>query len=350
LKQISSAAERAARFIKQLLMFSRKQVIQTTILDLNAVIHNLGSMLTRMLGEDISLEIISNTDIPNIEGDTGMIEQIIMNLIVNARDAMPKGGKLTVVTSVADITEEYTAQHTGSHQGKFVSLMVKDTGCGMDPKTLERIFEPFFTTKAVGKGTGLGLATVYGIVRQHGGWVDVQSELGSGTTFTVFIPATDQKTETSTDAGGEADHVTGGKEKILVVEDQVELRELVREVLVAYHYDVSLAASGPEALRIWESAEGRFDLLVTDMIMPGGMTGRELGEQLEAQKPGLKIIYTSGYSAELIGKDLGRDAKTFLAKPYRPQQLALLVRQCLDKRRSANGEPVKTHETAFLRA
>jgi PAS domain S-box-containing protein len=347
LKQISSAAERAARFIKQLLMFSRKQVIQTTVLDLNAVIHNLGSMLTRMLGEDISLEIISNSEIPSIEGDTGMIEQIIMNLIVNARDAMPKGGKLTVVTSVADIDEVYTAQHTGSHQGRFVSLTVKDTGCGMDSKTLERIFEPFFTTKGVGKGTGLGLATVYGIVRQHGGWVDVQSELGSGTTFTIFIPASEQKKQASIDSASEADHVTGGKEKILVVEDQVELRELVRDVLVAYHYDVSLAASGPDALRVWQNAGGRFDLLVTDMIMPGGMTGRELGEQLQSQKPGLKIIYTSGYSAELIGKDLGRDATTFLAKPYRPQQLALIVRQCLDKKRPANAEPVSTPETVL---
>ena len=347
LKQISGAAERAARFIKQLLMFSRKQVIQTTILDLNVVIHNLGSMLTRMLGEDISLEIISNSDIPSIEGDTGMVEQVIMNLIVNARDAMPKGGKLTMVTSVADIDEGYTSQHTGSHQGKFVSLMVKDTGCGMDPKTLERIFEPFFTTKAVGKGTGLGLATVYGIVRQHGGWVDVQSELGVGTTFTIFIPASKQKTSSHTDFVTDTDHVRGGNEKILVVEDQVELRELVRDVLVAYHYDVSLAASGPEALRTWQDAGGRFDLLVTDMIMPGGMTGRELGEQLEAQKPGLKIIYTSGYSAELIGKDLGRDGTTFLAKPYRPQQLALLVRQCLDKKRATNGEPVKVPEAAL---
>jgi two-component system cell cycle sensor histidine kinase/response regulator CckA len=347
LKQISGAAERAARFIKQLLMFSRKQVIQTTILDLNVVIHNLGSMLTRMLGEDISLEIISDNHIPSIEGDTGMVEQVIMNLIVNARDAMPKGGKLTMVTSVANIDESYTSQHAGSHQGQFVSLMVKDTGCGMDPKTLERIFEPFFTTKAVGKGTGLGLATVYGIVRQHGGWVDVQSELGTGTTFTIFIPASKQKTSSNTDFVTETDHVSGGHEKILVVEDQVELRELVRDVLVAYQYDVSLAASGPEALRIWQSAGGRFDLLVTDMIMPGGMTGRELGEQLKAQKPGLKIIYTSGYSAELIGKDLGRDGTIFLAKPYRPQQLALLVRQCLDKKRATNGAPAKHPEAAL---
>jgi two-component system, cell cycle sensor histidine kinase and response regulator CckA len=215
----------------------------------------------------------------------------------------------------------------------------------MDPRTLERIFEPFFTTKAVGKGTGLGLATVYGIVRQHGGWVDAQSEVGVGTTFTIFIPASDQKLELNTEILTESDIVTGGRERILVVEDQEELRELVRAVLVQYQYEVSLAASGPEALRIWENEGGQFDLLVTDMIMPGGMTGRELAEQLRKQKPGLKIIYTSGYSAELIGKDLGRDQAAFLAKPYRPPQLALLVRQWLDKKRQANGESFHVPES-----
>jgi two-component system, cell cycle sensor histidine kinase and response regulator CckA len=345
LKQISLAAERAARFIKQLLMFSRKQVIQTKILDLNAVIHNLGSMLTRMLGEDISFETVSQSELPCIEGDTGMLEQIIMNLVVNARDAMPKGGKLVMTTASVDIDDAYRAQHADSQKGKFVSLTVKDTGCGMDPKTLERIFEPFFTTKAVGKGTGLGLATVYGIVRQHGGWVDAQSEVGVGTTFTIFIPASDQKLELNTEILTESDIVTGGRERILVVEDQEELRELVRAVLVQYQYEVSLAASGPEALRIWENEGGQFDLLVTDMIMPGGMTGRELAEQLRKQKPGLKIIYTSGYSAELVGKDLGRDQAAFLAKPYRPPQLALLVRQWLDKKRQANGESFHVPES-----
>jgi two-component system, cell cycle sensor histidine kinase and response regulator CckA len=349
LKQISSAAERAARFVKQLLMFSRKQVIQTKLLDLNAVIHNIESMLTRMLGEDIAFETVSGADIPCIEGDTGMLEQVIMNLVVNARDAMPKGGKLVMTTSLADIDESYIAQHAGSRKGKFVSLMVKDTGCGMDARTLERIFEPFFTTKEVGKGTGLGLATVYGIVRQHDGWVDVQSVKGIGTTFTIFVPASMQQLPANENPTGEADNVKGGKERILVVEDQVELRELVREVLVAYHYDVSLAASGPEALRVWKSAGGRFDLVLTDMIMPGGMTGRELAEELKRLKPGLKVIYTSGYSSELVDKHLCRDDAAFLPKPYRPPQLALVVRQCLDKKPSANGESAHAPEQ-LLRA
>ncbi|HXT12032.1 MAG TPA: response regulator [Candidatus Angelobacter sp.] len=330
LKQICSASERATRFIRQLLMFSRKQVIQTKVLDLNAVIHNLESMLNRMLGEDIALETATGGDLPCVEGDTGMLEQIIMNLVVNARDAMPKGGKLVIATSLVEIDQIYVARHPSSRAGQFVSLTVKDTGCGMDAKTLERIFEPFFTTKEVGKGTGLGLATVYGIVRQHGGWLDVQSQVGIGTTFSIFIPASRERISSNTDFITEAGHVHGGREKILVVEDQVELRELVREVLVAYHYDVSLAASGPEAMQIWEKAGGEFDLLVTDMIMPGGMNGRELAEELKKSKPGLKVVYTSGYSAELIGKDLGRDEAAFLAKPYHPPQLALLVRQCLD--------------------
>jgi signal transduction histidine kinase/CheY-like chemotaxis protein len=335
LKQIATAAERAARFIRQLLMFSRKQVIQTKLLDLNIVIQNLESMLTRMLGEDVTFEIISSREISCIEADTGMIEQVIMNLIVNARDAMPKGGKLTITTSDVAIDGGYVSQHAGSRAGQFVLLMVKDTGCGMDAKTLERIFEPFFTTKEVGKGTGLGLATVYGIVRQHNGWVDVQSEVNNGTTFNIFIPASQEKLASNTDFLTLANSVQGGKERILVVEDQVELRELVREVLEAYDYQVSLAASGPEALRIWKKAEGKFDLLVTDMIMPGGMNGRELADELKKLKPGLRIIYTSGYSSELIGKDLGHDNAAFLPKPYRPPQLALVVRKALDSIRES---------------
>ncbi len=262
LKQISTAAERAARFIQQLLMFSRKQVIQTKILDLNVVIHNLEGMLSRMLGEDIIFETSCTQDIPCVEADTGMIEQVLMNLVVNARDAMPKGGKLNLTTSTIEIDEAYATRHPGSRSGQFVAFTVKDTGCGMDAKTLERIFEPFFTTKAVGKGTGLGLATVYGIVRQHGGWVDVKSEVNVGTTFTIYLPASTSKRGTNTDFISRTDNVEGGQEKILVVEDEVGLREMVREVLEAYHYKVSVAASGPEAVRIWKSAEGRFDFLI----------------------------------------------------------------------------------------
>jgi PAS domain S-box-containing protein len=340
LKQISGAAERAARFIQQLLMFSRKQIIQTKVLDFNVVLHNLEGMLSRMLGEDIVFETNCCNDIPAIEADTGMIEQVLMNLAVNARDAMPRGGKLVMTTAVVDIDANYTGGHPGSRVGQFVSLTVKDTGCGMDAKTLERIFEPFFTTKEVGKGTGLGLATVYGIVRQHGGWVEVQSEVNVGTTFTIFLPAAADKRSSNTDFISKSDDVQGGKENILVVEDEVGLRELVREVLEAYHYGVSIAASGPEALRIWKEANGKFDLLITDMIMPGGMTGRELADELKKQKAGLRVVFTSGYSSEFVGKDLNHDGTVFLPKPYRPPQLANIVRQCLDAKGLKNGDAV----------
>lgn len=340
LKQISTAAERAARFIQQLLMFSRKQVIQTKVLDLNVVIHNLEGMLSRMLGEDIALETACGHEIPFVEADTGMIEQVIMNLAVNSRDAMPRGGKLVIGTAVADIDEAYTSQHPGSRTGKFVSVTVKDTGIGMDAKTLERIFEPFFTTKEVGKGTGLGLATVYGIIRQHKGWLQVQSEVNVGTTFTVYLAAATNKRSANTEFIYRNEDVPGGKETILVVEDEVGLREMVREVLQAYHYGVCVAASGPDALRIWKEAGGNFDLIVTDMIMPGGMTGRELAQELKKQKPDLKIIFTSGYSPELLGKDLAVEHTMFLPKPYRPPQLAQLVRQCLDTKPKAADEPV----------
>lgn len=339
LKQISGAAERAARFIQQLLMFSRKQVIQTKVLDFNTVIHNLEGMLSRMLGEDIVFETVYPNDIPSIEADTGMIEQVIMNLAVNARDAMPRGGKLVMATAVVDIDGAYTSGHPGSRVGRFVSLTVKDTGCGMDAQTLERIFEPFFTTKEIGKGTGLGLATVYGIVRQHGGWVEVQSQVNVGTIFTIFLPAANKRAS-NTDFITKTDDVRGGKENILVVEDEVGLRELVREVLEAYHYGVSVAASGPEALRIWKDANGKFDLMVTDMIMPGGMTGRELAEELKKLKPDLRVVFTSGYTSDFVGKDLGHDRTVFLPKPYRPPQLAHIVRDCLDDKGAKNGEVV----------
>lgn len=340
LKQISGAAERAARFIQQLLMFSRKQIIQTKVLDFNVVLHNLEGMLSRMLGEDIVFETNCSNDIPAIVADTGMIEQVIMNLAVNARDAMPRGGKLVMTTAIIDIDANYTSGRPGSRAGKFVSLMVKDTGCGMDAKTLERIFEPFFTTKEVGKGTGLGLATVYGIVRQHNGWVEVQSEVNVGTTFTIFLPAAANKRTSNTEFISEKDNVQGGKENILVVEDEVGLRELVREVLEAYHYGVSIAASGPEALRIWKEANGKFDLLITDMIMPGGMTGIELADELTKQKTDLRVVFTSGYSSEFVGKDLNHDGTVFLPKPYRPPQLAHIVRQCLDAKGMKNGDAV----------
>jgi CheY-like chemotaxis protein len=330
LKQISDAARRAAALTRQLLMFSRKQVIQLKVLDLNAVLQNLANMLPRLLGEDVALEFNYAPTLPRIEADTGMLEQIVMNLAVNSRDAMPKGGKLFVGTSGLEVDEDYVSQHPESRPGTFVRLTVTDTGCGMDGQTLDRIFEPFFSTKEVGKGTGLGLATVYGIVKQHRGWIEVSSQLGCGTTFKIYLPATARQSET-TGAPSTAPHsVRGGKETILLVEDEPVLREFVREILGQYEYRVIEAASGIEALKAWDEHEGQIDLLLTDMVMPEGMTGSEVAAQLRKRKPKLKVIFTSGYSSEVIGKDLSQSNMTFLSKPYLPPQLAQLVRQCLD--------------------
>lgn len=342
LKQISAAAERAAKFIRQLLMFSRKQVFQTKVVDLDAVLHNVENMLSRLLGEDIVLETRYGGGLPCIEADTGMMEQVIMNLAVNARDAMPKGGKLTVAASCAFVDEEYARHNSESRPGEFVCLTVADTGCGMDHKVLQKIFEPFFSTKEAGKGTGLGLATVYGIVKQHRGWIEVESEVNVGTCFKIYFPGVDRKGESQTEFRAKPEPILGGTESLLIVEDEPGLREIVQAVMSEYNYRVTVAASGSEAMQIWDEQNGEFDLVLTDMIMPGGMTGLELVEELKKRKPDLKVIFTSGYSEELTGKDLRQDAKIFLAKPYLPSQLARLVRKCLDA-------PLKTAEPVVTR-
>jgi PAS domain S-box-containing protein len=340
LKQISDAAKRAAALTRQLLMFSRKQVIQTKVLDLNLVLQNLANMLQRLLGEDISLETEYLRELPSIEADTGMLEQIVMNLAVNSRDAMPKGGKLRITTALASIDAEYVGHHPDAVTGQFICLTVTDTGCGMDRKTLDRIFEPFFSTKEVGKGTGLGLATVYGLVKQHQGWVEVASTLGVGTTFQIYFPAAARPSESAEASPQNVDPVTGGKEAILVVEDEPVLREMVCEILKQYDYRVIEAGSGVEALRVWDEFDGKIDLLLTDMVMPEGMTGRELALQLKKRKPELKVIYSSGYSPDSNGRDFGQHDTVFLAKPYLPPQLARSVRQALDSGRRQIGQPV----------
>jgi two-component system, cell cycle sensor histidine kinase and response regulator CckA len=330
LKQISAAARRASSLTRQLLMFSRKQVMQPKVIDLNGVLGNMAKMLLRLLGEDIALESKYDRAIPAIEGDVGMIEQIIMNLAVNSRDAMPKGGQLLITTSTVLVAEAYVQQHPDARTGQFVCLSVTDTGCGMNRETLARIFEPFFTTKEVGKGTGLGLATVYGIVKQHQGWVETISETNVGTTFKIYLPATAKLAEAITEKAILSQNVRGGNETILLVEDEPVLRELARVILRDYDYKVLEASTGVEALRVWEENGGKIDLLLTDMVMPEGMSGRELAEELKIRKPELKVIYTSGYSSDVMGQDLGlRDIK-FLQKPYPPPQLAQAVRECLD--------------------
>ncbi|HVV01984.1 MAG TPA: response regulator [Verrucomicrobiae bacterium] len=331
LKQIGDASKRAAALTRQLLAFSRKQVIQPRVLDLNGVLQNLAHMLQRLLGEDVVLDTAYAQNLGRIEADMGMIEQVVMNLAVNARDAMPRGGKLTVGTSTAEIQQDYVSKHPEARIGHFACLEVRDTGCGMDAATLERIFEPFFTTKEVGKGTGLGLATVYGIVKQHEGWVEVSSAVNQGTTFRVYFPIVAAAEAQNAEGASQPAVVRGGKETILLVEDEPMLRELVREVLSEYDYNVIEASSGAEALRVWDEQKQEIDLLLTDMVMPEGLNGRELADQLKKRKPDLKVIFSSGYSAESLGKDFGQDDTVFLPKPYLPPQLAQVVRNCLDK-------------------
>jgi CheY-like chemotaxis protein len=342
LKQICDASKRASALTRQLLVFSRKQVIQPKVLDLNAVLQNLSNMLPRLLGEDVVLETEYMPNLPRIEADTGMLEQVAMNLAVNARDAMPKGGRLMLKTSSVEIGTDYASRHPDSRPGIFTCLTVSDTGCGMEAKTLERIFEPFFTTKEVGKGTGLGLATVYGILKQHQGWIEVESEVGVGTTFRVYFPGVEASALSASDTTIIQGKVRGGKETILLVEDEPVVRELVREILHTYQYKVVEAESGIDALRVWDQYDGKIDLLLTDMVMPEGLNGRELADQLKKRRPELKVIFSSGYSAESLGRELADGDTAFLPKPYLPPQLAQIVRQCLDAVPKKRGDLVPT--------
>ncbi|MDB6108254.1 MAG: Blue-light-activated protein [Pedosphaera sp.] len=341
LHQISEAARRAAGLTRQLLMFSRKQIIQTKVIDLNAVLRNLSNMLSRLLGEDIAVVNEYAADLPAIEADSGMMEQVIMNLSVNARDAMPKGGQLLIVTSWVEMDDAFVRLHPEARIGRAVQLSITDTGCGMSREIVGRIFEPFFSTKEVGKGTGLGLPTVYGIVSQHQGWIEVKSEVGTGTTFNIFLPAVARLVEPAPEASSTGQPIAKGRnETILLVEDEPVLREWVKQVLEDNAYRVVEAGTGVEALKVWDEQNGKVDLVVTDMVMPEGMTGRDLALQLRSRTPGLRIIYTSGYSAEVGSRDAELPGIPFLPKPYGAPQLTQLVRECLDGKLAERPAPV----------
>jgi PAS domain S-box-containing protein len=328
-KQISLAAERAANLTRQLLMFSRKQIMQPQLLNLNEVVTNLGKMLRALIGEQVTIKRQLMDELPPVNADPGMMEQILVNLAVNARDAMPRGGTLTIGTAFIEIDDGYVQRHPEAKPGDHICLCVSDSGYGMDETTLARIFEPFFTTKEIGKGTGLGLATVYGIVKQHHGWVEVESAIGKGTTFKVFLPVCTRPAPKQ-DAR-KPTNVPGGDETILVVEDEPALRELVQEILERKGYRVLEAATGVQALEIWEQRKNDIDLLLTDMMMPEGVSGRELAERVLHDRPNLKIIYSSGYSLDAVTPDFAaREGTVFLQKPYDPDTLAQTVRECLN--------------------
>ena len=341
--QIAAASERAAGFIRHLLAFSRKQIYRTKILDLNAILQNLETLLPRMLGTHITLETRYGSQLPHIAADTALVEQIVMNLAINSRDAMPKGGKLLLETLAVDLDSISARRHPEGRAGRFVCLIVTDTGCGMEPGLIRRIFEPFFTTKEMGKGTGLGLATVYAVVKQHHGWIEVQSEVGVGSAFKIYLPASDQAAAVPATPVLKRESVQGGKETILLAEDEVALLELMRHVLGQYQYKILAASSGNEALHIWEQHKGQIDLLLTDIIMPGGMTGRELATELKKKKPELKVILTSGFNSAMAGKDWGDTV--FLPKPYLPETAAKLIRSTLDSHSHGRLEGLCTDKT-----
>jgi two-component system cell cycle sensor histidine kinase/response regulator CckA len=343
-ERIEDAAERAAGLVRQLLAFSRRQVMQPKVLDLNGIVVGLDKLLRRLMDEDIEMVTVADQAVGAIKADPGQIEQVIMNLVVNARDAMPNGGKLIVETANVELDAIYARDHASVKPGKYVMLAVSDTGIGMSAETVAHIFEPFYTTKESGRGTGLGLSTVYGIVKQSGGYIWVYSELNHGTTFKVYLPRVEEAVESGAGAAGagaaagkaaepaKESSALSGRETILLVEDEPELRELTRNVLAARGYNVieAMSAEGAERLASDSSGGGKIHLLLTDVIMPG-VSGRELAKRVTARQPSVRVLYMSGYTYNVIAENgtLERGV-AFLQKPFTPSALVEKVREVLD--------------------
>ncbi|GIK42624.1 MAG: histidine kinase [Chloroflexota bacterium] len=330
IREIRKAGERAARLTHQLLAFSRQQVLQPEILDLNEVITDISRMLTRLIGEDIELVIITKAGLGRIKADPGQMEQVIMNLAVNARDAMPHGGKLTIDLANVELDEDFARRHLRVAPGAYVRLAISDTGVGMDKETLNRIFEPFFTTKEQGKGTGLGLATVYGIIKQSGGSILVYSEPGWGTTFKIYLPQIKEVSRPSP-VSLPREHPSQRGGTILLVEDEPGVRNLVRDTLKEDGYTVLDASNSAEALLLSEQHPDPIHLLLTDVVMPG-LSGRQLAERLLLERPKLKILYMSGYTDDaIVHHGVLEPGVAFLHKPFTLQMLAQKVREVLDE-------------------
>ncbi len=334
IQEIEKAAKRAAGLTRQLLIFSRQQVLEPRALDLNALVANLEKMLHRLIGEDIELRTKPAALLGAVRADPGQLEQAIVNLVVNARDAMPKGGRLTIETADIELDRRYVAAHVPTQPGPYVLLAISDTGVGMDGATKARLFEPFFTTKEPGRGTGLGLATVYGIVKQSGGYVWAYSELGHGTTFKIYLPRVAETPEAPESTTGTATPV-GGSETVLVVEDQEEVRKLTKRVLEARGYTVLAARNGAEALEIVAQHPNQIHLMITDVVMPG-MNGREVAQLACARRSDLKVLYVSGYTGEAVLQHrLLEPGVAFLQKPFTPDVLARKTREVLDNAKQA---------------
>jgi len=328
IEQIDRAADRASTLTRQLLAFSRLQVLQPQVINLNGVVEEMGKLLPRLIGEDIELVIRGSEDLGAIRADASQMEQVIMNLAVNARDAMPEGGRLLIETSNAELDSNYTAVHPIVRQGRYILLAVSDTGTGMSAETQARIFEPFFTTKPQGKGTGLGLSTVYGVVKQSGGFIWVYSEVGRGTSFKIYLPRVDQPIERA-GAVRVATEAPRGTETIVLAEDEKDVREVAREFLESGGYTVIEARDGTEALKRVEKHDGAIHLLVTDMVMPG-MTGQELSAKLLQHRPEIRVLYMSGYSEKAAADStFGGSAIRLLTKPFSRWALLRAVHEIL---------------------
>jgi len=337
LEQIRKAGERAAELIQQLLAFSRKQTIQPTAISLNALVNETEGMFRRLLPE--SIETITQLDpsLGQIMADPGQIHQVLVNLVMNARDAMPSGGKLITETANVELDEQYAAAHPEVTPGPCVLLGVSDTGVGMNEDVRAHIFEPFFTTKGTGAGTGLGLASVYGIVRQSGGWIWVYSEPGKGTSFKLYFPRLDV-TRPQEDVKANAPDSRQGTETVLLVEDREDVRSMAREVLESYGYRVLEAANGAQALEVAGRYTGHLDLLLTDVVMPV-MNGRELSDRLKELRPETKVLFMSGYSENVIvHQGILKSGIAYIAKPMTPDALAAKVRETLGPSSVARGQ------------
>jgi PAS domain S-box-containing protein len=347
-EEILKAADRATSLTRQLLAFGRRQVLQPQILDLNAVVLNMDKMLRRLIGEDIQLVTSLDPELWSVKVDPGMIEQVVMNLAVNSRDAMPNGGKLTIETTNAVHDEDYARRHVSVQAGYYAMLAISDTGCGMDKETQSHLFEPFFTTKETGKGTGLGLSTVYGIIKQSGGNIWAYSEPGLGTTFKIYLPRVEKAAKTyrprlkPKEAGA-----PGGTETILLVEDEDAVRSMVSKILKNKGYTVLEARQGNEAIDICERTEGSINLMVTDVIMPH-MSGRELASRLAPMRPEMRVLYMSGYPDNtIVQHGVLEPGTAFLQKPFTINALELKVREVLDSTRQG-GREVQTFEQISL--
>ncbi len=329
LELIIDASARAAELTQQILAFSRLQILVPAILSLNTCVHDIGAMVRRLIGENIAFVTEVDPALGQVKADPTQLGQVILNLVVNARDAMPTGGRLLVATANVELNERFPLAHSGVPQGRYVMLSVSDTGIGMSPEVMSHVFEPFFTTKQIGQGTGLGLATVYGIVKQSGGHIEVESTVGLGTTFRVYLPRIEEPPVP--DGGSSSPHALRGTETVLLVEDEEAVRQVTKLILEQHGYSVLVASDGSQGIEVSRNYSGTIHLVLTDLMMPN-ISGRMLAESIMATRPGVRVLFMSGYTDDiLVRQEVGSSAADFLQKPFTLEVLRRKVREILDR-------------------